>query len=183
MIRSGWSITATWPMRSEMPSRMIASGTNALASSIVLSLRPRPEGAPITDRRSFLSELRLTLPDALRNLQKGNVAPVDLAQASIGPGNGDILEVLDEWSSHRARRSVCGTLCAHQHSARRGAFSAGGRLRQRHSLVRPWFEAHGFHTAPMARLKPCERQELVRCRAGALRRARFRGRKTKLLRT
>jgi putative DNA methylase len=86
MIRSGWTITATWPMRSERAGRMLAIGTNALASSIVLSLRPRPENAPTVDRRGFISALHAGLPDALRKLQQGLIAPVDLPQAAIGPG-------------------------------------------------------------------------------------------------
>jgi putative DNA methylase len=86
MIRSGWEITSTWPNRSELGNRMIASGTNALASSIVLSLRPRPIGAPTTDRRGFIAALEDELPDALRKLQQGQIAPVDLPQAAIGPG-------------------------------------------------------------------------------------------------
>ncbi|MXP22978.1 DUF1156 domain-containing protein [Gordonia sp. HNM0687] len=86
MIRSGWVITATWPMRSELSNRMLASGTNALASSIVLACRPRPENAPRTDRRGFISTLRSELPDKLRELQQGAIAPVDLPQAAIGPG-------------------------------------------------------------------------------------------------
>ena len=86
MVRAGWSITATWPMRSELSNRMVASGTNALASSIVLALRPRPIDAPIIDRRGFLAELKSALPNALRELQQGAIAPVDLAQAAIGPG-------------------------------------------------------------------------------------------------
>ncbi|MFD1859920.1 DUF1156 domain-containing protein [Aeromicrobium camelliae] len=86
MIRSGWEITSTWPNRSELSNRMIASGTNALASSIVLSLRPRPESAPTTDRRGFIAALEAELPDALRKLQQGQIAPVDLPQAAIGPG-------------------------------------------------------------------------------------------------
>ena len=86
MIRSGWTITATWPMRSELGNRMVASGTNALASSIVLVLRPRPEDAPMTDRRSLMRELRRTLPEAVETLRSGGIAPVDLAQAAIGPG-------------------------------------------------------------------------------------------------
>lgn len=86
MIRSGWSITATWPLRSELSNRMIASGTNALASSIVLALRPRPHDAPTTDRRGFIQALQDELPDALRKLQQGAIAPVDLPQAVIGPG-------------------------------------------------------------------------------------------------
>jgi putative DNA methylase len=65
---------------------MIASGTNALASSIVLVCRPRPADAPIATRREFISALKKELPKALRTLQQGNIAPVDLQQAAIGPG-------------------------------------------------------------------------------------------------
>lgn len=86
MIRSGWEITSTWPLRTETSSRMVAQNANALASSIVLSLRPRENGAPTTDRRGFISALEAELPDALRKLQQGQVAPVDLPQAAIGPG-------------------------------------------------------------------------------------------------
>jgi putative DNA methylase len=86
MIQSGWEITSTWPMRSERGGRMISVGTNALASSIVLSLRPRAENAPSTDRRGFIGSLEAELPGALRKLQQGRIAPVDLPQAAIGPG-------------------------------------------------------------------------------------------------
>jgi putative DNA methylase len=86
LLRSGFQITATWPMRSELSNRPVASGTNALASSIVLACRPLDGSAPITTRKDFLSSLKRELPQALRNLQKGNIAPVDLAQAAIGPG-------------------------------------------------------------------------------------------------
>jgi len=73
-------------MRTERSARTIGIGTNALASSIVLVCRPRPEDAPLATRREFLAALKRELPAALRALQHGNVAPVDLAQASIGPG-------------------------------------------------------------------------------------------------
>lgn len=86
MIHGGWAITATWPSRSERSGRMISVGTNALASSIVLALRPRPEDAPTTDRRGFVAALQAELPDALRHLQQSPIAPVDLPQAAIGPG-------------------------------------------------------------------------------------------------
>jgi len=86
MVRSGWAITSTWPMRSELGNRMRSFDSNALASSIVLSLRPRPEGAPTTDRRGFIAAMQAELPDALRRLQEGAIAPVDLPQAAIGPG-------------------------------------------------------------------------------------------------
>lgn len=86
LIDAGLSITGTWPVRSELSNRAIAAGTNALASSIVLVCRPRTVGAPVTTRRDFVVALREELPEALRQLQRGNIAPVDLAQAAIGPG-------------------------------------------------------------------------------------------------
>jgi len=86
LIRSGFVITGTWPMRTEQQQRSIASGTNALASSIVLVCRPRSESASLATRREFVGALRKEMPEALKNLQHGNIAPVDLAQASIGPG-------------------------------------------------------------------------------------------------
>lgn len=86
MIREGWAITATWPVRTEMSNRMIASGTNALASSIVLVLRPRQEAASQTTRRGFIAALKRELPGALDRMREGAIAPVDLAQATIGPG-------------------------------------------------------------------------------------------------
>ncbi|MGC5583826.1 DUF1156 domain-containing protein [Ornithinimicrobium sp. W1665] len=86
MIEGGWAVTATWPVRTEMSTRMIGAGTNALASSIVLALRPRPDDASTTDRRGFIAALQAELPEALRKLQQGAIAPVDLPQAAIGPG-------------------------------------------------------------------------------------------------
>ncbi len=85
-IRSGFSITGTWPMRTELNNRMTGMGTNALASSIVLVCRRRPAAASAATRREFMTALRAELSQALRLLQSGNVAPVDLAQAAIGPG-------------------------------------------------------------------------------------------------
>jgi len=86
LLGSGFQVTATWPTRSELGNRTRSLGSNALASSIVLACRPRPDSASITTRKDFLSSLKKELPHALRNLQKGNIAPVDLAQAAIGPG-------------------------------------------------------------------------------------------------
>lgn len=86
LLDSGLSVTGTWPVRSELSNRTIASGTSALASSIVLVCRPRPADAPIATRRELVNALRAELPEALRTLQHGSIAPVDLAQAAIGPG-------------------------------------------------------------------------------------------------
>lgn len=92
VIRAGFCISGTWPMRTEGESRMRAAESNALASSIVLVCRPRPADAPSTSRRAFLRELNVLLPEALDEMTKGvgedrsPVAPVDLSQAIIGPG-------------------------------------------------------------------------------------------------
>ena len=86
VIKAGFAISGTWPMRTELGNRMIGSGTNALASSIVLVCRKRAIDAPTATRREFGSALKAELPDALIHLQHGNIAPVDLAQAAIGPG-------------------------------------------------------------------------------------------------
>ncbi|WP_222947417.1 DUF1156 domain-containing protein [Micromonospora aurantiaca (nom. illeg.)] len=88
LIKAGLSVTATWPMRTEMSSRLRGMDSNALASSIVLACRARPETARTTDRRGLIAALRSQLPGALRELQQGSIAPVDLAQAAIGPGMG-----------------------------------------------------------------------------------------------
>jgi len=85
LLKSGFRIVGTWPMRTEYIATLKKS-TNSLASSIVLVCRRQEEGAPTVTRRDFLRELKAELPQALRTLQKGNIAPVDLAQSAIGPG-------------------------------------------------------------------------------------------------
>ena len=84
--RAGFTISGTWPMRTENATRLVGMATNALASSIVLVCRPRPVNAPVATRREFIDALKAELPGALRQMQLGNIAPVDLAQAAIGPG-------------------------------------------------------------------------------------------------
>jgi putative DNA methylase len=86
VIQAGFSITGTWPIRTENQTRLVGMVTNALASSIVLVCRPRPLDAPTATRRDFVTALKAELPVALAHLQRGNIAPVDLAQAAIGPG-------------------------------------------------------------------------------------------------
>ena len=88
IVKAGFSITGTWPMRTEMSSRAVAQGANALATSIVLVCRKRDEGARICTRRNFINELKRELRPALQKLQSSNIAPVDLAQSAIGPGMG-----------------------------------------------------------------------------------------------
>ncbi|WP_420619652.1 DUF1156 domain-containing protein [Candidatus Poriferisocius sp.] len=86
LLRAGFQITGTWPVRSELANRMRSQQSNALASSIVLVCRPRADGAPLASRREFLNALAVELPAALADLQKASIAPVDVAQAAIGPG-------------------------------------------------------------------------------------------------
>jgi putative DNA methylase len=86
VIRAGFAISGTWPMRTEREGRSIGIGTNALASSIVLVCRQRAAEASTATRREFVTALKAELPVALAHLQRGNIAPVDLAQAAIGPG-------------------------------------------------------------------------------------------------
>lgn len=86
LLGSGFQITATWPVRASQKWRMRSMGSNALASYIVLACKPHPADAPKCSRREFINDLKHELPSALKHLQRGNIAPVDLAQASIGPG-------------------------------------------------------------------------------------------------
>lgn len=88
IIRAGFEINGTWPMRTEKPGRTIGNGTNALASSIVLVCRKRLEDAPMGTRRDFVMTLKRELGPALDKLRSSNIAPVDLAQSAIGPGIG-----------------------------------------------------------------------------------------------
>lgn len=86
LLRAGLCISGTWPNRSELATRNVGRGANALASSIILACRPRPKTASMATRQQFIGDLKREQPDALRNLQLGSVAPVDLQQAAIGPG-------------------------------------------------------------------------------------------------
>lgn len=88
IIKAGFSIVGTWPMRTELGVRMISAGSNALASSIVLVCRKRPADAPMATRREFVNTLKRELKPALDKLQTSNIAPVDMAQSAIGPGIG-----------------------------------------------------------------------------------------------
>lgn len=146
MIRGGWAITATWPNRSELSNRMIASGTNALASSIVLALRPRPDDAPTTDRRGLISALQAELPRALRELQQGAIAPVDLPQAAIGPGMAVISRYASVIESDGAPMSVRSALARINEildevlNEQEGDFDATTRF------AIAWYRQHGYQT-------------------------------------
>ncbi len=86
LIRAGFQITATWPMRTERPGRMRDNDSNALASSVVLACRKRPPENKFFDKREFIRALKSELKIALAKMQQATIAPVDMAQAAIGPG-------------------------------------------------------------------------------------------------
>ncbi|MDR6226165.1 DUF1156 domain-containing protein [Desmospora profundinema] len=148
LIRSGFSITGTWPMRTELGNRMVASGTNALASSIVLVCRPRPEDTRPITRRDFLRALKRELPDALRDLQQGNIAPVDMAQAAIGPGMavfsryGKVIESDGTAMRVRTALALINQTLDEFLAEQEGEFDSDTRW------ALSWFEQHGMERGP-----------------------------------
>jgi len=144
VIRAGFAISGTWPMRTERGARSIGIGTNALASSIVLVCRPRPANAPTATRREFVQALKAELPPALAELQKANIAPVDLAQAAIGPGMAvytRYARVLDAEGRPVSVRKALALINATLDEAlaeQEGDFDADTRW------AIAWFEQHGF---------------------------------------
>ena len=148
LVNAGWQVDGTWPMRTELGNRMRGLDSNALASSIVLVCRPRPTDAGIASRRDFLSLLKRELPDALRHLQKGNIAPVDLAQAAIGPGMAvfsrfaKVLEAGGEPMPVRTALALINQTLDETLAEQEGEFDAGTRW------AVTWFYQYGFAEGP-----------------------------------
>ena len=144
VIQAGFAITGTWPMHTEMRTRQIAMNTNALASSIVLVCRPCPADAPIATRREFLAALKAELPAALAALQRANIAPVDLAQAAIGPGMAvytryaRVVDAQGRPVSVREALALINQALDEVLSEQEGDFDADTRW------ALAWFEQHGF---------------------------------------
>jgi putative DNA methylase len=144
LVETGFQVTATWPVRSAYKWRQNAMGANALASYIVLACRPRPADAPQTDRRAFVAELKRELPVALRRLQQGNIAPVDFAQAAIGPGMAiyskysRILEASGRPMSVRTALALINQTLTEVLSEQEDEFDADTRW------AIAWYEQHGF---------------------------------------
>lgn len=144
VIRAGFVITGTWPIRTEMRTRQRAMDTNALASSIVLVCRKRPTDAPIATRRDFVTALKAELPVALAHLQRGNIAPVDLAQAAIGPGMAvytrfsKVLDAEGNPLSVREALSLINQILDEALAKQEGDFDADSRW------ALAWFEQSGF---------------------------------------
>ena len=144
VIRSGFAITGTWPIQTENSSRMRGMDSNALASSIVLVCRGRSADAPTATRREFLTTLRSELPPALRLLQTGNVAPVDLAQAAIGPGMAvytryaQVLDAAGTPMSVREALALINQILDEVLAEQEGDFDTDSRW------ALAWFEQYGF---------------------------------------
>ena len=144
VIRAGFAISGTWPMRTELSNRMIGMGTNALASSIVLVCRKRSDDAQSATRREFVVALKAELPQALINLQRGNIAPVDLAQAAIGPGMGvytryaKVLDAEGHALSVREALALINQVLDETLAEQEGDFDADTRW------ALTWFEQSGF---------------------------------------
>jgi len=144
LMHAGFEVTGTWPMRSELATRNVGRDTNALASSIVLVCRPRPNDAGVASRRDFLAALKRELPEALRHLQKGNIAPVDLAQAAIGPGMAvfsryaKVLETDGSTMSVRSALTEINKCLDEVLAEQEGEFDADTRW------ALAWFDQNGF---------------------------------------
>lgn len=144
LVGGGFQITATWPVRASFKWRVRAQGANALASYIVLACRPRAADALQTDRRSFVAELKRELPSALRHLQQGNIAPVDFAQAAIGPGMAvysrysRVLQSSGKALSVRVALGLINQTLTEVLSEQEDEFDADTRW------ALAWFDQHGF---------------------------------------
>jgi len=144
VIRAGFATSGTWPMRTEMPTRMRGMDSNALASSIVLVCRKRSAAAPTATRREFVTALKAELPQALAHLQAGNIAPVDLAQAAIGPGMAvytryaKVLDAEGKPLSVREALALINQTLDEALAEQEGDFDADSRW------ALAWFEQSGF---------------------------------------
>jgi putative DNA methylase len=147
VVRSGFAIQGTWPMRTEGDNRQRGVGSNALASSIVLVCRPRLSDAPTATRRSLITALKTELPIALAYLQRSNIAPVDLAQAAIGPGMAvytrysKVLDAEGKAVAVRDALSLINQALDEVLAEQEGDFDGDTRW----SLA--WFEQYGFASA------------------------------------
>lgn len=151
VLRSGFSIRGTWPMRSEMRHRMRSMSSNALASSIVLVCRKRPEDAGTTTRRAFQVELRRELPEALRELQKGHIAPVDLAQSAIGPGMAVFSRYEKVIEADGTPMSVRAALALINQVLDETLAEQEGELDPESRWAVAWYDEFGYDEAPFGR--------------------------------
>jgi len=145
VIRAGFAISGTWPMRTEREARSVGLGTNALASSIILVCRKCNDNVQTITRRDLISALKAELPEALVHLQRGNIAPVDLAQAAIGPGMAvftrysKVLDAEGKSLTVRDALSLINQILDETLTEQEGDFDADSRW------ALAWFEQFGFN--------------------------------------
>lgn len=163
MVHAGWAVTATWPMRTEAGNRMIGMGTNALASSVVLALRPRPEDAPVTDRRGFIAAMKRELGPALRELQQGGIAPVDLPQSAIGPGMAVFSRYAKVIESDGSEMSVRSALARINEVLDELLTEQEGDFDPTTRFAIAWYRGHGYEAGPFG-----DADNLARARATAV---------------
>ena len=144
VIRAGLAVTGTWPMRTENTTRLVGMDTNALASSIVLICQKRPKDAPLATRRELLAALKAELPAALAHLQSGNIAPVDLAQAAIGPGMGVYTRYAKVLDAQGNPVSVRDALALINHTLDEVLAEQEGEFDPDTRWALAWFEQQGF---------------------------------------
>jgi len=147
LLQTGFQITGTWPMRTELITNL-KKNVSALASSIVLACRHRPDDAPMTTRRDFINALKQELPKALKTLQQGNIAPVDLAQSAIGPGIAvfsrftKVLEADASPMRVRSALALINQVLDEYLAEQEGEYDADTRW------ALAWFEQHGVDEGP-----------------------------------
>lgn len=148
LISSGFQITGTWPIRTTKKARSVARDANALASAIVIACLPHKEKDNIATRRDFVASLKKELPISLRYLQQGFIAPVDLAQASIGPGMaifsryGNVLEADGTPMSVRTALALINQALDEFLAEQEGEYDTDTRW------VLAWYEQYGFNDGP-----------------------------------
>jgi putative DNA methylase len=143
VIQAGFAITGTWPMRTEQTAAM-KTGMNALASSIILVCRKRDNNAPSGTRREFVTRLKRELPIALAHLQRGNIAPVDLAQAAIGPGMAVFTTFAKVLDTEGKPLTVRDALAAINKVLDEALAEQEGDLDADSRFALAWFEQYGF---------------------------------------
>lgn len=145
---SGFTVSGTLPLRTELGSGLRELGRNALASSILLVCEKRAADAPSTSRGDFRRLLRKELPEALKKLQQGNIAPVDVAQASIGPGmaifsrHKQVSEADGSPMTVRSALQLINEVLDEYLASGEGDFDADTRF------AITWYEQHGWSAGP-----------------------------------
>lgn len=144
VVEAGFAVAGTWPMRTEMANRMIASGTNALANSVVLVCRKKEATADTITRAEFIRALKRELPPAIAELQAANIAPADMPQSAIGPGMGvysrykAVLEADDSPMTVKTALQLINAELDEYLGGIQGEFDADTRF------AITWFEQHGM---------------------------------------